>query len=221
MVQTEYICFTNQPALAANQLQMHCPRITLINFQRFTLYIKWKCLSGWIFLSTFPYLHHLSVNFPVKWCNFSFTLQAGADPSWARRKLGGELLQPAQLLLHGPEHDRQLVRGRAMHFQGENSFIYPKSQGLLTVFFWSIYPYLDEWVLKNICNERWMPEQSAPDWPSTLDLSGAANVEDNGTRRKNFVSALVSGAIIYPGLVLWLDLDSTVCFCTFYYRYCV
>ena len=47
-----------------------------------------------------------------------------------------------------------------------------------------------------------MPEQSAPDWPSTLDLSGAANVEDNGTRRKNFVSALVSGAIIYPGLVL-------------------
>ena len=35
-----------------------------------------------------------------------------------------------------------------------------------------------------------------------LGLSGAANVEDNGTRRKNFVSALVSGAIIYPGLVL-------------------
>ena len=163
MVQTEYICFTNQPALAANQLQMHCPRITLINFQRFTLYIKWKCLSGWIFLSTFPYLHHLSVNFPVKWCNFSSTLQAGADPSWARRQLGGELLQPAQLLLHGPEHDRQLVRGRAMHFQGENYTYFYLTY--LNDYLWNIYPYLNEWVLKNIYNERWMPEQSAPDWP--------------------------------------------------------
>ena len=85
----------------------------------------------------------------------------------------------------------------------------------LTVFFGNIYPYLNEWGSEETYLQwkmnAWALWAVSTRLAQHLDLSGAATVEDNWTTRKNFVSALVSGAIIYPGLVLWLD-----CLCTFF-----
>ena len=86
-----------------------------------------------------------------------------------------------------------------MHFQGENYTYFYLTY--LNDYLWNIYPYLNECSKISAMKHECLSSQHQIGHRA-LDLSGAANVEDNGTRRKNFVSALVSGAIIYPGLVL-------------------